>query len=573
MVFALRSLSGGGVRRALSPALAAAGFLVCLSAALTHRHILPGLWGFLPQIGPFWYVGLALIIGALIVARSGSERCLAFAAVLLILALTGTPALVYDGPRSQSASKHMEFVEQIRTMHHINSTVTLYRDWPGFFSAVAWMCDVAGVRSLMPIATAWPALIAVVRVVAMQFLARGVLRTPAQVWTAVTLGFLADPIGVDYFSPQSLGFVLGLLAFGVAVSGFGIRSKVILLLTLGCSLTVSHQLSPYAVGGTLAVLVAFRRLRPWWLPFTVLGPAVGWALLHWADLDGFISLGSMGDARNFRPPHTDAAPGLARDPIVTMTVLALVLGILLLAAVAASALLRNRTSTLDWSMACCPAVGLIIVTVNPYGYEGIFRAALFGVPWLALLASRLLERPPPWFGRAGRTALTAALCGTYLTASFGLDGSNVLRPADRAAFQHFKAQPIPPGRVSRLLLIGPGDLPSSPPTQDRSHLSVKPPDIDAIAPGEPDESPQHAVTRMTQVLLKLDGGNPINAPLYAIWSPASAFYAQEYGLDTPQRFGALREAFRSDPRWTVIFASSGTVLFRYRGSLPADPPR
>ena len=46
----------------ISLVLSLAGGLCCLVAGLTHRHLDPGLWGFLPRIGPLWYVGLGLVV-------------------------------------------------------------------------------------------------------------------------------------------------------------------------------------------------------------------------------------------------------------------------------------------------------------------------------------------------------------------------------------------------------------------------------------------------------------------------------------------------------------------------------
>ena len=41
------------------------------------------------------------------------------------------------------------------------------------------------------------------------------------------------------------------------------------LLLAGCALAVTHELSPYMVGGVLVILVVFRLTRPWWVPAPV----------------------------------------------------------------------------------------------------------------------------------------------------------------------------------------------------------------------------------------------------------------------------------------------------------------
>lgn len=560
--------------RAVPPALllSVSGAAICLAAALTHRHLQPGLWGFLVQIGPWWYVGLALILASLLVSRSTGEIALAVGVLLVMLVLTGTPALVYDGPRSQSASKHLEFVEQIRLFHEMRSTIAVYNGWPGYFSAMAWLCDVTGIRDPLGLSTAWPVLIGLARVAAMRFLAGQVLRKPIQAWAAVLLGVLADPIGADYFSPQSIGFVFGLIAFGLALSHLRTWPKALAMTAAGAAITVSHQLSPFLVGGALCVLVLFRVSRPWWLPATILGPSVVWALLHLGDVQNFLSLGDVGNASNFRPPETIATPGLERLPVVGQTVVALVAGVVLVGLVALAVLVRRRRDRLAWAMAVCPAVGLAIIAVNPYGNEGIFRAILFGLPWLSILAASAVRPAPIGVHIRGRLlrvvhvpllALCVALTLTFTVAAFGLDATNVLRPQDREAFEMFRATNPGSAATSYLLVAGPGDLPSSPPTQQLQHVAIKRSDIDPTGFALNVGTPADRVRDLTAMYLDYSGGAEKGSHLYAIWSPVSSYYGWEYGLHTPAQFAELRDAFAASPSWTTIYAEGGTVLFEY----------
>ncbi|MEU7902853.1 hypothetical protein [Actinoplanes sp. NPDC049118] len=543
--------------------LALAGGAMCLVAALTHRHVDPGLWGFLSVIGPLWYVGLALVLVSFAVSRADSDASVAVAVTILVLVLTATPALVYDGPRSQSAAKHVDFIQQIRTLHRLDTAVPVYNAWPGFFAAMAWVCDVAGIRDPMRLAICWPTLIGLFKLAGLRFLAGTVLTSRTAAWVAVALAVLADPIGADYFSPQSVGFVIGLISFAIALSHYHTPLKVIALTMAGCALAVSHQLSPYLVGGTLVILTLFRQVRPWWLPATVLGPAAIWALLNRGALAGFLDIGEVGNARNFRPPPTATANGLDRLPVVTLSAWALAAGILVLAVVAGLVVLRRWRSIEAWALAAAPAAGLAIIAVNPYGQEGIFRAALFGIPWLALLASQLFRRGDERRPNRPLLAVLSVLCVTFLTAAFGLDATNVIRPGDRLAFQYFAAHGVA-GRTTYLLQIGPGDLPSTPPGADRSHVAVAVEELRPFGPGGPDEPAEQTCRRLTRGILAKSGDTPASASIYALWSPTSSYYGWEYGIDRPAHFAELRDAFRRSTNWTVVFQSGGSVLYRYR---------
>jgi hypothetical protein len=548
--------------------LAVMGAVLCLQEALLHQHIEPGIWGFLPHIGALWYIGLGLIgLGFVLAHPEGKERAYAVPVILVVLVLTLTPAIVYDGPRSQAAAKHADLVMQIRTFHEPRSSVGIYNGWDGYFAAIAWLCDVVGIRDPMRLATFWPPLLACFRVAALRFLFGSLLPSAYAAWWAVALAVLADPIGADYFSPQSVGFVVAIVLFAIALQQGGGRRRIPLLLLGGLLLAVTHQLSPYVAGGVLCVLVVFRQVRPSWTPALVLGPAAGWALLHRGQLSGFLSLSDLGKLQNFRPPKTVGGGGdvaLARLPVVGDTVHALLLGVLVLGLLAAVAVLRDWRSAQTWALACCPGVGLALVAVNPYGQEGIFRALIFGMPWLAVLAVRLLTQTSREIARVAIAGVTGLLAITFLAASFGLDASNVARPSDLAAVQAFVEQgERAPELTPALLVLGVGDLPTSPPPADATYTIVDRKDLNLPVGRRPSLQPQAMVRALTEALLAYTQQDPRRAALYALWSPVSQYYGVAYGLQPPEEFPALRDAFLASGYWKPALRRGDTILFTF----------
>jgi hypothetical protein len=565
------------VRRFLgTPAtlLAATGALLSLTAALMHRHLAPGFYGFLPDIGLAWYAGLGLILVALVLLRGRDERDNMVPVLLLLLVLTLTPALVYDGPRSQSAAKHVDLIMQIRSVHEMRSTVEIYNAWNGFFSGMAWLCDIAGIRDPMRLATFWPPLLSVFRLVALRYFFGAILPRPRQAWIAVALAVLADPLGADYFSPQSIGFVVGIAVFGIALAVDEKVPRLLMILVSGCLLAVTHQLSPYGIGGALLILVVFRQLRPVWTPMLILGPALGWAALNRGALTGFIDIRSMGRLHNFRPPVTVGSMGLDRLPIVGETVRALLVIIAVVGAVAFVVLMRHRRDARFWALACCPAVGLVLVAVNPYGQEGIFRAVLFGMPWLAALAAHAFA-PDRGTGRrlAHRAALlgmVATLAAAHLVAAFGLDAVNVIRPGDVIAFRFFQDQRTERSGQHYLLALGTGDLPTSLPTTTGHYQAIRRENLGEPVRQEPSLNTDLQMQTLTVRLISYargEAGPTANTTLFALWSPVSSQYGWAYGVQTPDQFAALRDAFRRAPYWEVVVQKGGTYLFRF------DPTR
>jgi GT2 family glycosyltransferase len=541
--------------------LTLAGTSVWLSSAIATGHIVPGIGGFLTQITPLWYAGVLLVLAAITLAwRGPHERYAAFAVGSLVLALTLTPALVYGMPRSQSAGKHIELVQTILIAHHLHAGEGIYFAYSGFFAAIAWLCRVAGVSDSLGLATLWPVLMGLVRLAELSFLFGQVLEGRRRRWAAITLVVLVDAIGADYFSPQAVGYVVGLGVYGVAVSSRRVLSSrlvTVLLIASGCALAPTHELSPYIVGGVLIVLAAFGCARPRWAPLAILIPAGIWALANRGVLGGYFSLSSLFDLSNFAPPHTSTAPGLSRLPIVGYSAHALALGLSVLVVGALIGFARHRHEPWARAYLCSAGVGALLLLANPYGNEGIFRCSLFGIPWLALLAVYAVERPSPLIRYGAWSALSVGLLATFLVAAFGMDASGVMRHSDLDAWRSF-AHAAPAN--SDLLAIGFGDLPGDVP-QAGPHPSLisfdQVNDPATERPGRPRPSDLDALLRRYESFAGDRTGG-----LFAIWSPVLALYGQEYGLVRPSQSKRWLDLLLASPSWRIAFERDGTYVFK-----------
>ena len=573
-------------------ALALVGTVVSLGAAVAHPHLQPQFGGFPTQLGVPWVAGLLVVLTAITLARRAPERSLAVAVGCLMLVLTLTPALVYDAPRSQSAAKHVDLLEQIQTLGRLDSSVEIYNSWPGFFGATAWLVDFTGIDDPMRLATLWPALLGAFRLVALRYFFGKILRDPGQAWIAVTLALLADPQGADYFSPQSVGFTLGIAIFGLALTARQTRTRTLTILLAGCALAVTHQLSPYIVGGALVVLVLFGLVRGRLLPLLILVPALAWALMNLDVVRTFVSWGNFGSAENFRPPVTVASDGLQRLPIVGLTVAALVVSVLVVGVLAAVTVwqatgrgfLRRAArrqlrpaEARAWAMACAAGVGLVIVFANPYGQEGIFRAVLFGTPWLALLAAHRFPSDAPARRRIVLAGVAGLLTLTFCVAGFGLDRINVVRTGDLQAFQYFDAQGTgDKGDPQFLLILGRGDLPTTPARSTTTHDLVSRDTLRMPVRQELVSRPDEMVGELTAKLLRYSTVPAEGADLFALWSPTSQAYGEAYGLQSAGQFAELRGAFATSTYWSEVFERDGTVVYRFDGdsyvqSVVSDP--
>ncbi len=583
---------GGALGRASGASVACivAGNALWCTAAVRVGHVIPGVMGFLPKISVFWYAGLACLLAGIVLARGRSEWHAASGVLSLLAALTLTPALVYAMPRNQTAAKHIQLVQTVLQAHFLDRGDGIYQAYSGFFSAMAWLCDLAGIHDPTGIATYWPFLVGLLAVAELRLFFGRLTSSPYRVWAAIALVILVNAIGEDYFSPQSVGFALGLGVFGLAVGppwpgqrgpgqggprprwpGLDERARIILLVLAGCALAVTHELSPFIVGGVLAVLVIFRAIRPWYVPATILLPAIGWALLNRDDLSGFISLSGMLNLYNFKAPVTDVTPGLQRLPVVADSSRALALGLLVLIVLASIGFARTIRDRSAWAFMACPGVGLAMIMVNSYGNEGIFRAALFAIPWLAAMTLRAVAPGPRRWVTGIYAATAALLTGTYLIASFGLDNGSVIRPADFQAMRTYEAATA---ADSFLLALSDGNLPVSVGLTQLNPRSVAWNYL--IAPAQalarhPDAADVSVLaTNYLRYARRLGGATN---ELYAIWSPASVASSVDYGQETLSQAQAWRNEMITSPDWHIVYASRGTYLFRLILTTAKPPAR
>ena len=200
-------------------------------------------------------------------------------------------------------------------------------------------------------------------------------------------------------------------------------------------------------------------------------------------------------------------------------------------------------------------IGLVLISANAYGNEGIFRAALFGIPWLALVAMEAVPDNPPRWVPAAFGVVTVGLLGTFLIAMFGLDNQNVIRPADLQVLQALEAQAP---HNSYVLDLAYGDIPSSV-TFPQPGNYVPWTSLVTAASAQPDRPDAADADALARNYVRYAG---TARNLYAIWSPASVADSVDYGLETQAHALEWRKLLAASPDWQVVFNHDGTYLFR-----------
>jgi hypothetical protein len=557
-----------------SVACTLAGTLLWAAGIAAMGHVVPGVLGFLPKAPPYWYLGLLLVVIGIMLAGERGTRA-AFGVVSLLGALMLTPAVVYAMPKQQSSAKHIDLAVAIFHSHDVSWTVGLYRYYSGLFAATAWLAHLGGTSNITTLATYFTFVLDLVAIAGLRYFFGQLTGSRYRIWLAITLVILVNSIGEDYFSPQATAFAVAMGVLGLALcapnQGFSARGRLGILLLAGCALAVTHELTPYIVAGVLIVLAVFRVVRPWYLPVTILLPALVWAILHRGELSGFLSLSSLGNLSNFSPPAQAAGPstpGLQRLPIVREAADALALGLVILIGIACIGLVRNIRNKAAWAFMLSPAVGLVVIAANPYGQEGIFRAALFAIPALAAVATQALPATRSRWLSPACGVVVAGLVGIYLLSSAGLDNANVMRQSDYNALLTFQAEAAPDAYIMGLTYgANVPDNVGAPPqpthwmdwgdliTQRQAEI-MKPTAKDAAV-----------IARQYYEFAKKRDGE--TGHLYALWTWSNAEYAVDYAHETMGQAEGWRDALLASPDWKVVYGGGGSYLFEVTAKVTA----
>ena len=133
-----------------------------------------------------------------------------------VLMLHGTTAFLYDEPRFVWTYKHLGVVNSIVSTGHVDSTLDIYNNWPGFFALGAWLSESAGVGPIT--FAAWAQVFfSLAEVAVLLFALRGLAITERVRWTAAWLFVVADWISQNYFAPQALAFLLSLVVIALCL--------------------------------------------------------------------------------------------------------------------------------------------------------------------------------------------------------------------------------------------------------------------------------------------------------------------------------------------------------------------
>ncbi|MFI6205476.1 glycosyltransferase [Streptomyces sp. NPDC051041] len=362
-------------------------------------------FGLVTALHPAFWAGLAVLTTGFwctVRVRSRPQGwSLAYVLGLLVME-RATQAVLYPTPLYAWAWKHDAVIDHLLTAGRLQTAerigdMAVYDQWPGFFAAQAALVRLLGVDSAATYMAWWPLVSSLMLLLPLLLIYRTFTEDRRLIWTAVWLFHVANWIGQDYFSPQSVAYVLHLGVLAVVLRRYGRaggrRTAVwtALLTVLVTAIVISHQLTPGMLIVSLLALCLTRRYRGWVPPVTVVVIFLAWCLtaalpfLSAAMPDMIRSVGDIGanveTGYGATPTGTGAIATSWAARLLSGSVL-----LLALVGVVRQRVLRHRALPL----VLITAAPLPMFAASSYGSEMIFRVLLFMLPGAAFLAAAAL---------------------------------------------------------------------------------------------------------------------------------------------------------------------------------------
>ncbi|HEX5095762.1 MAG TPA: hypothetical protein VFX21_07115 [Acidimicrobiia bacterium] len=408
--------------------------LACWIVAL--RNIDPrdiGDYGLISAFPPAMYLAVAILTLSFCVVLNTRVRdeLLGAHVVLLVLIIHATPSITYGTLRYAWAWKHLGIVDYFHRNHALwpeSPTLTVYHNWPGFFTFVTHLTEASGLASAGSFAAWAPPFFELLFVLAVAAVISALTSDRRVIALGVWLFVLANWVGQDYFAPQAFAYFLYLVLFAILLRWFrnepapkyfkGLRHRLqrrvgralvedpphpvtvpeaqqrtpllFFVVLMMIAIATSHPLTPFvAIAGLLALAVT-RTISVRVLPLVMATMTLAWLCTGaWPYVSPnaralFSEIGALGANVDSNLRNTSVVSdaqqlvsAAGRYVVVSMVALA-----------ALGVLRRLRVGRFEGAAISLMAAPIAVAIAGSYGGEVIFRVFLFALPFAAYLAAR-----------------------------------------------------------------------------------------------------------------------------------------------------------------------------------------
>jgi hypothetical protein len=590
-----QALIAGPRSRMLVLALPMLVALVLWRVSLLHLNPYDlGDYGLPPALPIAWYLSLALAlvgaVAAITIRRTSSLIMVGYVLVVAVI-LFGTVPVLSAQPHYAWVYKHIGVVRYIEAHGTVNAKVDIYNRWPGFFALGAVFSQLGG-NPNPEVYAGWAELIFLLLDAVLVMAAVKAVTREIRIAACAGLFFvITNWVAQTYYSPQAFAFVLCLAMIVVLLrqlrtneSSYSLRltrwverigrvpqlpvqmqdtakwprwAAITVALGVDAVIVASHQLTPYMLLVSVAILMLTRVIRPWWMlaAMAVMTLTYLAANLHFIEHNYgvFTSIDPFNNAQG-------QGATLARSPtpgkLFNTYIELLFLAVLSLFSVCAVI----RLLKLGLLMRALP---FVVFALSPffvlfgqnYGGEASLRIILFSSPWCAALISWALAT----VGRRRlRWALTMSIAVTF-TALFvpsflGEEELNIISPAEVRASEWFYDH----GRPKSVLVLA---APGFPFRYGADYPEFLGPEGDAnpnLLTETVFDDRQLGAAQVPNVAARISGYAKHG---YIVFDKDETTYAEVFRLTPPGALGHLENAVAQSPDFRLWYANKFVQIY------------
>jgi hypothetical protein len=429
-----------------------------------------GLISALPLV--YWMGVVAAVVATGLLAAavtSGDRRVGPIIPAVWVLMLHTGPALAHAHVRFSIVYYHLGFIRLIDKTHTGNILLDARFAWPGFFGTFIASLPPMNPSVMELVMRLWPTLITGCAACLVAALARRSYPNQLLIGPLSSLIFvLFSWAGQDYFSPQSVGFLLYLSIVIVLESGplraRGAWSSVapilsrfataggdrpearststyVALLVLSFGAVVSHPLAPFFICAGLAMLGLYGRRVAWRLMILVGGAYVVWFIIAaqpWWSTQVDVLVAQFGNWSNVATTQAErGAQSTSIHVFVTRVRSVMGLTVFVLTLVLGTVMGTDRFRHLRPALPLAPLAGIPVLAaaVQSYGGEMIIRVFLFTLPMASILMARVVLTVSRRALPSVVAAMTLAVTPAYLIARFGNESFEMVTEPDWEAVE------------------------------------------------------------------------------------------------------------------------------------------
>lgn len=570
--------------------LAILSCVIALTVGLLALNASPeakiGPYGLIQALSAWYYVALGLLllsfVWALRIKKYRSPILAAHLAVLVVL-LQGAPGIVESTARFPTAWLTGGFTDYIAGTGKLLPELDARFSWPSFFAASAMLDKAAGVSSADVFLRWWPTALNLLYLPLIFRISKEFLGSDVKAWVATALFPMANWIGQDYYSPQSIAFLLYLAFFFILIGPLGANDAPVwrpywplrgrkrkpvpedqqklrpsqssrasafylgMLVLLMVAMATGHQLTPIMATLTALALVLAGRTRIRWMvvffglmtfAWICYGTYAFWSG-HRAMLIG--GLGSLFGNVSGSVAGGSGVHGTVAHEYVLDSRLLLAVGVWLLAILGAF-LWRPRNGN-RVALVLCFFAPFATLAGGDYGGEGGLRSYLFSLPPAICLIVAALSRLRMPYRQVALSAILLLLVPFFLVARWGNELYEMVLPDEVTAVSALY-RIAPAG--SELITIGPAYTLEF---ADINEYSFGEADLSDLGPGD------------IPVIIQAVTGNPKAA--YVVLTTSDVVYGwQNYSM--PRTWGTtLGRLLTQSHYFKLVYSNPDAEIFKY----------